>query len=541
MVANTTKPETPWKIGSHSSLKPNATQQNFVKVAKAACDFTTTDKNRCGEECTAKSISVFPGYPVTQYTCMPKETASPKVFVTVTPISTVVIFPGPSTTRTEPLPTKSAKEIMSKGACGDVVREISACPINCPASVIPGGVGAVYSCVDPTATSKTSPSSTPATVEATTTPASTASSSTATLIFSSTTPATPPSSTFEIIISSTVSQDASTSSTSPPVQTLHSFEQTPAGKATIAVSLISGLLVIGLAFFFYRRHKRKVAAKNRREPETIQLRCDVANRKSDGTFSDEDSRALSIWEVLTNTTREEFHAQRGAELLKMSYSITMSTTSATPTIDAIMRGLKSRDDDDDEPTTTTRPKPQSTTSRETDEDEPSTTTRSKPQSTSSQNDDEDEPTSSPKSSTNVSSTTKKSSISIPKPTSNTPTTLSTKISKPSSSPSSTASWNPYSYPSAANTTQPSPTSAIDKKLAALRKTNTNMGIVIAVFVICFTLMAAFQIWYWCVFKPKKKVVSKGIELATGGKANGRSWFGKNVGGKVTQKVVDRFI
>ncbi|KAK4502206.1 hypothetical protein PRZ48_005631 [Zasmidium cellare] len=219
----------------------------------------------------------------------------------------------------------------------------------------------------------------------------------------------------------------------------------------------------------------------------------------------------------------------------MSYTITSPAASATPTIDAIILSLKPRDDDD-ETTTTARPKPQPTSSQGDDDEETSTTARAKAQPTSSQDNDKDEPTSTPK----PSSTIKESST--PKPTSDIPTTLSTQTRKSNTSASSTASFNPYPYPNnSSNSTAPTPVSDIDKKLAALRKSNTNMGIVIAVFVICFTLMAAFQIWYWCVFKPKKKVVSKGIELATGGKSNGRNWFGKKVGGKVAQKVVDRFV
>lgn len=219
-------------------------------------------------------------------------------------------------------------------------------------------------------------------------------------------------------------------------------------------------------------------------------------------------------------------------------SISITSASATPTIDAIMSGLKPRDSHDDKPTTTTHPKTQPTPSMEDSEEETSTTAHPTFKTVISHN---GEPTSTSKSSTHVASTTKESTTSKSSPTiSSIPSTLSTKYSKSSSVPSSTVSFNPYPYPVKVGEpapSQPTATNAVEKKLAALRKSNTDMGIVIAVFVICFVLMAAFQIWYWCVFKPKKKALTKGIELATGGKDNGRTWLGR----KVAQKVVDRFV
>ncbi|KAK4502205.1 hypothetical protein PRZ48_005630 [Zasmidium cellare] len=305
---------------SQPSMELDVVQVAVVKVANAKCDFTTTDKNRCGDDCAAKPISVFADYGVTQYSCMPKETASPTVIVT--PVATVVIAPEASTTRTLPVPGSSTKEAVPMGTCGETVRVFTACPTQCPASVIPGGVGAIYSCVDPSNTS--SKSSTPATAAASTTPASTTPSTTAASTITSPSPTASPPSTFETSVSETrnfptATQNTSTSSTPSPVQISHSFEQTSAGKAAIAASLISGVFLITLAIWLWRRHKRSVAAK-RGEPETIMLRSDVgnrksdgtSNRKSDGTFSDDTH--LSVWEVLTNTTREEFHAQRGAEL-----------------------------------------------------------------------------------------------------------------------------------------------------------------------------------------------------------------------------------
>lgn len=64
--------------------------------------------------------------------------------------------------------------------------------------------------------------------------------------------------------------------------------------------------------YLWRRHKRMTQGVDTTQPERVQLRSDTGNSSSNGI--PETRRNLSLREILTNTTREEYHAQHASEL-----------------------------------------------------------------------------------------------------------------------------------------------------------------------------------------------------------------------------------
>lgn len=312
---------------------PTMATTQAVKTPRGVCAGLVYDKQQCGDTrtCDIKQLNILSDGR-TQWTCSPttqtESTSSPVPVVTVSRVvATETITIGPPLTQSRSLTQASlSSAVVHMATCGGTVTEGTPCPSECPVTVIPGMLGVVSSCSIPgTSSSEISPS-TPSSVEASAT----------SVTFTEPTPTS-----FETSASSATSTAAAPSSNPAPFEQKQSFEQTPAGKATITVSIVGGFLLIALAvsyiklallsitndhqFFLWQRRKRKTAEKEVKEPEGVQLpilRSDVeavtasdyssSRQTNDGTSSD--TKEMDVWELVTNRPCEELLAIRAAQL-----------------------------------------------------------------------------------------------------------------------------------------------------------------------------------------------------------------------------------